>query len=116
MNHSLWHIAKRLLVSQILGFSVIFILLIVLNILDVLRIGETPLRHGIVLAATAVGIAFLLATLLLWGLSCIIVAKQWNSSDPAKNWVSVAALLFGNILGAYLVLFWYSREIRAHLI
>jgi len=67
----------------------------------------------IVLAATVVGIAFLLATFLLWGLSCIIVVRQWNSGDIMRNWVSLAALLFGNIFGAYLVLFWYSREMRA---
>ncbi|PYL63715.1 MAG: hypothetical protein DMF25_09640 [Verrucomicrobia bacterium] len=60
------------------------------------------------------GFLFLITALLLWLWAWCVLIKHWNTQTTERNLIGLAALLIGNILGAYFVLYVHNRDVLRH--
>jgi len=103
---------KKLILLHISAFIGIFVLMITLYIID-LTIGISirapmPIEIGL----DVMRVVFLTTAMLLWFWAWYILVKQWNAQSTEQNLIGLAALLIGNIFGAYFVLYVYKRDCK----
>jgi formate hydrogenlyase subunit 3/multisubunit Na+/H+ antiporter MnhD subunit len=101
---------KKLIALHIGSFVGVFILMLVLYIIvDLIKVTpEAPFLIKVCL--DILGVIFLTTAFLLWLWAWFVLIKQWKTQAIEKNLLAVAALLIGNIFGAYFVLYVHQRD------
>src|SRR2546429_9594208 len=103
---------KKLVIVHIAAFVGIFILMFFLYIrIDLSH--NVPTRAPIPLEAAldTFGVIFLITALLLWLWAWCVLIKHWSTQTTERNLIGLAALIIGNIFGAYFVLYLHNRDV-----
>ncbi|SRR6266404_6051033 len=106
---------KKVVFVHIAAFVGVLILMFVLYVLVDLT-DNTSKRAPIALEVILdlFGFLFFITALLLWLWAWCVLIRQWNTQTIERNLIGLAALLIGNIVGAYFVLYVHNRDVLGH--
>ena len=103
---------KKLIIIHIASFIGIFLFMLGLYFFTPGNAVSNHVPVPIEVSLDIVGIVFLITAMLIWLLAWWVLVKQWNAQTIEQNLVAIAALIIGNIFGAYFVLYVHREKPR----
>src|SRR5882724_8323191 len=106
---------KKLIIVHIAAFAGMLVLMFVLYIrVDLTHNASKRAPAPLEVSLDILGLVFLITALLLWLWAWCVLIRHWNVQTTERNLIGLAALLIGNILGAYFVLYVYNSDVLRH--
>ena len=101
---------KKIVILNVLTFALVFLILAGLYIADLVRGVSCRAPMPIEVLLNILGVVFLITAILVWLFAWGVLIRRWSSQSFWVNMLTFAVLCFGNVLGAYLVLYVFNRD------
>lgn len=101
---------KKIVIINVLTFVLMFFTLAGLYISDLVRGVSCRAPVPIEVLLNVLGVVFLITAILVWFFAWGVLIRRWSSQSFWVNMLTFAVLCFGNVLGAYLILYVFNRD------